>query len=124
MSLSKEIENLITEERNPRTSDLDLLNTVDLVSRVQAEDFQIAVSVQKAIPQIACAVDLIVDSLRQGGRLIYFGAGTSGRLGILDASECPPTFGVYLVLISGYIAGGKPAVFQTSEGAEDYEVLG
>jgi N-acetylmuramic acid 6-phosphate etherase len=124
MSFPKQLEDLITEERNPRTNDLDLLNTIDLVSRIQAEDHQVALSVQKAIPQIAQAVDLIVDSLAQGGRLIYFGAGTSGRLGILDASECRPTFGVDLSLVSGYIAGGKSAVFKSAEGAEDHEELG
>ncbi len=124
MSSSEQLENLITEERNPRTYDLDILDTLELVSRMQAEDFSVAESVQKAIPKIAEAVNLIVDGLSKGGRLIYFGAGTSGRLGILDASECPPTFGVDLSLVSGYIAGGKQAVFQTSEGAEDHEELG
>ena len=124
MAAQSELENLITEERNSRTKDLDILNTVELVTKIQAEDSQVIAAVQKAIPQIAQAVDLIVESLKEGGRLVYFGAGTSGRLGILDASECPPTFGVGLDLISGYIAGGRTAVFQTVEGAEDHEELG
>jgi N-acetylmuramic acid 6-phosphate etherase len=124
MVLQNELESLITEERNSLTKDLDLLNTLDLVTKIQAEDAQVALAVQKAIPAIAKAVDLIVGGLRKEGRLIYFGAGTSGRLGILDASECPPTFGVDLGLVSGYIAGGKTAVFQTVEGAEDHEELG
>src|ERR1700733_10734765 len=124
MVLHNELESLITEERNSLTKDLDLLNTLDLVTKIQAEDAQVALAVQKAIPAIAKAVDLIVGGLRKEGRLIYFGAGTSGRLGILDASECPPTFGVDLGLVSGYIAGGKTAVFQTVEGAEDHEELG
>jgi len=124
MNVSDQLENLITEERNPRTNELDLLDTLGLVGQVQAEDFQVASSVQKVIPKIADAVDLIVEGLCQGGRLIYFGAGTSGRLGILDASECPPTFGVALSLVSGYIAGGKQAVFETIEGAEDHEEFG
>jgi N-acetylmuramic acid 6-phosphate etherase len=124
MVLQNELESLITEERNSLTKDLDLLNTLDLVTKIQAEDAQVALAVQKAIPAITKAVDLIVGGLRKEGRLIYFGAGTSGRLGILDASECPPTFGVDLGLVSGYIAGGKTAVFQTVEGAEDHEELG
>ncbi len=124
MVLHNPLGHLITEERNPRTHDLDLLDTVELVRRLQSEDLEVAVSVQKAVEQIAKAVDLIVDGLSHGGRLVYFGAGTSGRLGILDASECPPTFGVELGLVSGYIAGGKTAVFQSIEGAEDHEEFG
>ncbi len=124
MPSQSELGNLITEERNSRTMDLDLLDTVELVNRIQREDYVVAAAVQKAIPEIAKAVDLIVEGLSKDGRLIYFGAGTSGRLGILDASECPPTFGVELDLVSGFIAGGQKAVFQTVEGAEDYEELG
>ncbi len=124
MNSPNQFEYLITEERNPRTKDLDLLNTVDLVSRIQAEDFHIAEAVKQAIPQIAAATDLIVDRLRKGGRLIYFGAGTSGRLGILDASECPPTFGVSYDLVTACMAGGRTAVFEAAEGAEDRIELG
>ena len=119
-----DLKSLITEESNSRTNDLDLLNTIELVSKIQAEDAQVILAVQKAIPQIAQAVDLIVESFKKGGRLIYFGAGTSGRLGILDAAECVPTFGVNSELVSAYIAGGREAVFQTIEGAEDHEELG
>ncbi len=124
MSFSTQFETLITEERNPRTKDLDVLDTVELVTRIQAEDFAVAEAVQKCIPQIAAAVDLISDRLAEGGRLIYFGAGTSGRLGVLDASECPPTFGISNELIKAYIAGGKEAIFQAIEGAEDRPELG
>ena len=119
-----QLEHLVTEECNPRTQNLDLLDTSELVRCMQGEDLEVAGSVQKEVSKIAQAVDLIVDGLSKGGRLIYFGAGTSGRLGILDASECPPTFGVELGLVSGYIAGGKQAVFETIEGAEDYEEFG
>jgi N-acetylmuramic acid 6-phosphate etherase len=119
IDLSEQLKVLITEERNPRTADMDLLDTLDLVKRIQAEDFSVPEAVQKSIPEIAAAVDLIVKQMKKGGRLIYFGAGTSGRLGILDASECPPTFGVGYDLVTGYMAGGKNAVFQAVEGAED-----
>jgi N-acetylmuramic acid 6-phosphate etherase len=115
---------MLTEERNSQTMDLDVLGTKELVERIQSEDINVAVVVQKLIPQIAQAVDVIVDRLKEGGRLIYFGAGTSGRLGVLDASECPPTFGVSADLVQAYIAGGKQAMFNALEGAEDSKEKG
>ncbi len=119
MGYTTEFNRSVTEERNPRTMDLDTLDPVELVKRVQAEDLEVAKVVQECVPDIAKAVDLIAASLRSGGRLFYFGAGTSGRLGVLDASECPPTFGVTPDLIQAYIAGGREAMFQSFENAED-----
>jgi N-acetylmuramic acid 6-phosphate etherase len=113
----------ITENRNPKTMDLDLLSTQELVNRVQDEDFIIAEVVKRATNDIANAVDIIVSAIQSGGRLIYFGAGTSGRLGVLDASECPPTFGVDSEVVQAYIAGGKDALTNALENAEDSETL-
>src|SRR5438477_11596912 len=92
-SYTVEFNKLVTEERNPRTMDLDLLTTEDLVRRVQEEDIEVAKAVERAVPQIAKAVDLIAQKMNDGGRIIYIGAGTSCRLGVLDATECPLTFG-------------------------------
>lgn len=113
-----------TESRNPATTDLDTLSTLDVVRVMNAEDHRVADAVEKALPAIARAVDLIVDSFERGGRLVYVGAGTSGRLGVLDASECPPTFGAPATQVVGLIAGGRGAMFQAVEGAEDDEALG
>jgi N-acetylmuramic acid 6-phosphate etherase len=110
---------LVTEERNPNTMDIDSVSTIELIEKINKEDEKVAVAVGKAKESIAKAVDLIVDRLIQGGRLIYIGAGTSGRLGILDASECPPTYGVSPELVQGIIAGGNTAIFKAVEGAED-----
>lgn len=108
-----------TEQRNPNTMRLDKMTTLEAVTAMNNEDKTVAFAVEKALPQIAQAVDLAVDSFEKGGRLIYVGAGTSGRLGVLDASECPPTFGVSYEQVIGVIAGGKDAVFKAAEGAED-----
>lgn len=108
-----------TEQRNPKTMHLDKMTTLEAVTVMNEEDKTVAYAVEKALPQIAQAVDLVVDSFQKGGRLIYVGAGTSGRLGVLDASECPPTYGVPYDMVVGVIAGGKNAVFQAAEGAED-----
>jgi N-acetylmuramic acid 6-phosphate etherase len=124
MSFTPEFNRLITEGRNSRTMDLDLLDTAALVRRIQAEDFAVAQAVEKVLPQIAQAVDLITQRLKSDGRLIYFGAGTSGRLGILDATECVPTFGTEPEQVQGFIAGGREAVFRSSEGAEDSQENG
>jgi N-acetylmuramic acid 6-phosphate etherase len=110
---------LVTEERNPNTMDIDSVSTIELIEKINKEDERVALAVGKAKESIAKAVDLIVDRLIQGGRLIYIGAGTSGRLGILDASECPPTYGVSPELVQGIIAGGNTAIFKAVEGAED-----
>jgi N-acetylmuramic acid 6-phosphate etherase len=119
MGYTAEFNRIVTEERNPRTMDLDKLEPIDLVKRIQEEDIEVAKIVQQCVPEIAQAVNLIAERLASGGRLFYFGAGTSGRLGVLDASECPPTFGVTPDLIQAYIAGGREAMFQSFENAED-----
>lgn len=124
MGYTTEFTRPVTEERNDSTMDLDLLDTNELVERIQSEDFIVAQKVKEVAPEIARAVDIIVEKLRAGGRLIYFGAGTSGRLGVLDAAECPPTFGVKPEQVIAYIAGGKEAMFQAFEGAEDSIELG
>lgn len=108
-----------TEQQNPNTLNIDQLDTLSLVTAINAEDRIVADAVEKALPAIAQAVDAIADSLRRGGRLFYVGAGSSGRLGVLDASECPPTYGVTPETIQGLIAGGVGAMFAAREGAED-----
>jgi N-acetylmuramic acid 6-phosphate etherase len=115
---------MLTEERNAKTMDLDTLNTTELVKRIQAEDLEVAKSVQAVAEQIAKGVDIASERLMKGGRMIYFGAGTSGRLGVLDATECSPTFGVDAEMIQAYIAGGRDAMFQAFENAEDSVELG
>ena len=114
-----EFARLATEQRNPRTMDLDTLEVPELLARINAEDHLVADAVAKELPYIARAVDLVVASFRSGGRLVYAGAGTSGRLGVLDASECPPTFGSDPEQVVGVIAGGYAAVVRAVEGAED-----
>ena len=108
-----------TEERNPRSRELDRLSTLGLVRAIQREDATVPAAVQKELPAIARAVDAIIDGLSRGGRLIYVGAGTSGRLGTLDAAECPPTFGVSPKLVQAVVAGGRRGLTFSVEGAED-----
>jgi N-acetylmuramic acid 6-phosphate etherase len=115
----EEFARLATEQRNPRTLDLDLLEIPELLSRINAEDHAVPAAVERELPYIAKAVEHIVASFKAGGRLIYVGAGTSGRLGVLDASECPPTFGSDPDQVVGLIAGGYTAVVRAVEGAED-----
>ena len=119
-----ELDKLATERRNSASMDIDSLSTLDMVRLINSEDKKTVQAVEKILPQIAQAVDLTAKALSAGGRLIYVGAGTSGRLGVLDASECPPTFGVPPTLVSGLIAGGREAMFQAQEGAEDSPALG
>ena len=107
----------ITERRNPAAASLDTRSTREILTLMNREDQKVAVAVKRAIPQIARAVDLAVDALAKGGRLIYLGAGTSGRLGVLDAAECRPTFGTDRV--SAVLAGGPKAMFKAGEGVED-----
>jgi len=120
-SLSNDLAKLLTEQRNPRSMNLDQLSTDGILRLINAEDKLVPLAVEREIPYIAQAVELIVGSLRRGGRLLYFGAGTSGRLGVVDASECPPTFGTDPRLVVGIMAGGQAAMFQSQEGAEDNE---
>ena len=108
-----------TEQRNPKSMRLDKMSSLEAVTLMNDEDKTVAFAVEKALPEIARAVDFAVASFNEGGRLIYIGAGTSGRLGVLDASECPPTYGVSYDTVIGVIAGGKDAVFRAAEGAED-----
>ena len=110
---------LETEAINPRTGNLDALSAPDLVAALHAENFDTADAVQKTLPEIARVVEILAQRLESGGRLFYVGAGTSGRLGVLDASECPPTFGVSPDLVQGIIAGGMAALTRSIEGAED-----
>ena len=115
---------VITEYRNVNTKDIDLLSTVDMVRKMNEEDKLVALAVEDETEHIAEAIDLIAKQFLKGGRLFYFGAGTSGRLGILDASECPPTFSVPFDMVQGRIAGGKDAFLYSVEGAEDNFDLG
>ncbi|MBU2699102.1 N-acetylmuramic acid 6-phosphate etherase [Sporomusaceae bacterium BoRhaA] len=111
----------MTEQRNPKTENIDQLRTTEMLQLLSDEDKIVAYAVEREIPNIAMAIDKVVESLRKGGRLVYIGAGTSGRLGVLDASECPPTFGVDERLVIGLIAGGDRALRKAIEGAEDDE---
>ncbi|CNI87074.1 N-acetylmuramic acid 6-phosphate etherase [Yersinia frederiksenii] len=115
---------LISESRNLATMDLDKLSTLEMLTRFNDEDRKVPEAIRLVIPAIAQAVDLAAEALKQGGRLIYLGAGTSGRLGVLDASECPPTFGVPHGMVVGLIAGGPGALLKAVEGAEDDILLG
>lgn len=108
-----------TEAQNPRTRRLDAMSVEELLRVMNAEDARVPDAVARQIPQIARAVELVVQALRAGGRLIYLGAGTSGRLGVLDAAECPPTFGTDPGQVVGLLAGGQGAMFRAAEGAED-----
>ena len=110
---------IATERRNPRTAHIDALSTLEMARLMNSEDKRVAEAVEAVCPQIARAIDLIAERLRAGGRLVYCGSGTSGRLGILDAVECPPTFSTDPDRVIGLIAGGPGAVFQAGEGAED-----
>jgi N-acetylmuramic acid 6-phosphate etherase len=110
---------LATEQRNPATMDLDTLDAAGILDRISAEDRKVPEAVARELPYVARAVELVIASFKEGGRLIYVGAGTSGRLGVLDASECPPTFGSDPELVQGVIAGGLGALVRAVEGAED-----
>ena len=113
------LEHLATEQRNPASRNIDTLPTLDILRIINAEDRKIAPAIDLVLPQIAAAVEKITHQLQAGGRLIYVGAGTSGRLGVLDAAECPPTYGTPAELVQGIIAGGRDAMFIAQEGAED-----
>ncbi|MET3207621.1 UNVERIFIED_CONTAM: N-acetylmuramic acid 6-phosphate etherase [Paenibacillus sp. PvR008] len=115
---------LITEQPNDKTNAIDHLDSAGIMHLINNEDRQVAEVVHSLIPQIAEAADFIVEAFRSGGRLFYVGAGTSGRIGILDASECPPTYGTNPEMVQGLIAGGFRAVKDPVEGAEDSEELG
>ena len=118
------LERLTTEQLNPESSHLDELSTVNLLEIMNAADAQVALAVAQEIPRIAAAIQAIVDALESGGSLLYIGAGTSGRLGVLDAAECPPTFGVPAGLVRGIMAGGERALTHAVEGVEDDPAAG
>ena len=118
-NLLQTLSTLITEQRNPNSMHVDSLSALDIVQLMNDEDKQVPLAIEKCLPQIAQAVECIVAAFQQGGRLVYIGAGTSGRLGVLDASECPPTFGVLPEMVKGIIAGGERALRHPIEGAED-----
>ncbi|MGF1788167.1 N-acetylmuramic acid 6-phosphate etherase [Photobacterium swingsii] len=115
---------MVTESRNPASQDIDTLSTLDMLAVINNEDKKVAIAVEQVLPEIAQVVDAVAAAFQQGGRLIYTGAGTSGRLGILDASECPPTFGTKAEQVVGLIAGGHTAILRAVENAEDNQVLG
>lgn len=117
--LYNKLEKLLTEQRNPDSVELDTLATDGVLRLINSQDKLVPLAVERELPSISKAVEIIVDALKNGGRLLYFGAGTSGRLGVVDASECPPTFGTDPGLIRGTIAGGQAAMFHSEEGAED-----
>jgi len=123
-ALFHEIQGLATEQRNPLSMEIDVASVRDILEIINTEDHKVPIAVRREIPYISRAVDIVVDVFRGGGRLFYIGAGTSGRLGILDASECPPTFGTPPEMVQGLIAGGRDAVFRSQEGAEDVEEHG
>ena len=118
-----DLEKLMTESRNQNTLNIDKVSTLEMVKMINNEDKKVAEAVEAELPRIAEAIDEIAIRMNKGGRLIYIGAGTSGRLGILDASECPPTYGVSEELVQGVIAGGHQAIFRAKEGAEDSKEL-
>lgn len=118
------LEAFTTEKRNELSMDIDMKSSIDILKIINAEDKTVPLAVEKALAHIAALVDDIVAAFRKGGRLIYIGAGTSGRLGVLDASECPPTYGVPPSMVQGLIAGGSDALVRSIEGAEDDEENG
>lgn len=122
-ALLQQLDTMVSEGRNPDTMDIDLLSTEAILQKINAEDQKVAVAVAAAMGQIAAAVDKIVGAFAKGGRLVYMGAGTSGRLGVLDAVECPPTFSVSEQQVIGIIAGGEGAMYKAVEGAEDDPAL-
>lgn len=119
-----ELDKIATEQRNPNTMNIDTMSTLDMVRLINQEDHRVADAVGQVSDKIAQVVDLIADRLSKGGRLIYCGAGTSGRLGVLDAVECPPTYSTDPEMVQALMAGGYGAIFKAVEGAEDSEELG
>jgi len=122
--LFNQLSTLLTEQRNPDTQTIDLANSLEIVTSINQEDKKVADRIESRLPVIADAVETISLKIKNGGRLLYFGAGTSGRLGVLDAAECPPTFGTDPALVQGFIAGGEQAMYVAQEGAEDSEEEG
>ena len=117
--MSVDLKKISTESRNPNTLDIDVVSTLDIVKKINNEDKLVAYAVEKALPSISQVVDKVYEAFLKGGRLIYMGAGTSGRIGILDAVECPPTYGVDYNMVMCLMAGGEKAFIKAVEGAED-----
>ncbi|WP_347942521.1 N-acetylmuramic acid 6-phosphate etherase [Peribacillus simplex] len=122
--MEEHLRSLTTELRNEKTMNIDSVNTMEVISAINKEDFKVAAAVQEVLPEIETVVEWACESLKKGGRLIYIGAGTSGRLGVLDAVECPPTFSTPPDRVLGIIAGGENAFVRAVEGAEDKEEFG
>lgn len=122
--LFSKLESLTTEGRNAATQEIDLASPQEIARLINQEDQKVALEIEKKLPVISEVIKIVSDAFQLGGRLLYFGAGTSGRLGVLDAAECPPTFGVSPEKVQGFIAGGKEAMFVAQEGAEDSEAVG
>ena len=123
-AIFRQLTTLTTEKRNPKSLTIDTLGIPEALKVINDEDRKVALAVRKELPHIARAVRFVVTSFKAGGRLIYAGAGTSGRLGILDATECPPTYGTSPAMVQGVIAGGRTSVFRSQEGSEDIEAAG
>jgi len=123
-ALFEQLQTLATEQRNPHSQHIDTASTREILRVINIEDHRVPIAVRREIPHIAEAVDLVVEAFNSEGRLFYVGAGTSGRLGVVDASECPPTFGTDPAQVQGVIAGGRDAVFESQEGAEDVPEAG
>lgn len=122
--LFKQLNKLDTEQRNENTKAIDLAEPLEIARLMNQEDQKVAERVSTRLSEISEAIEIVSESFALGGRLLYFGAGTSGRLGVLDASECPPTFGADPEQVQGFIAGGKEAMYEAQEGAEDSEGIG
>ncbi len=114
----------ITEQENPNTANIDQVSTLEAIRLINDEDKKVALAIEKVLPEIAASIDKIVERLKDGGRLFYVGTGTSGRLGVLDASEIPPTYGVSYDLVQGIIAGGYDALYKATEASEDNREAG
>ncbi|MFP4228166.1 MAG: N-acetylmuramic acid 6-phosphate etherase [Salinivenus sp.] len=123
-ALFEELQSLATEQRNPHSTHIDTASVEEILRVINTEDHKVPIAVRRELPQVAEAVKIVVEAFKNDGRLFYVGAGTSGRLGIVDASECPPTFGTDPERVQGLIAGGKEAVFRSQEGAEDIPAAG
>lgn len=122
--MSVDLKKISTESRNQYTMDIDILPTIEILKKINNEDQKVALAVKEALPAIAKVVDKVYEAFLNGGRLIYMGAGTSGRIGILDAVECPPTYGVDYEMVKCLMAGGQDAFVKAKEGAEDNQELG
>ena len=122
--LFEQLKTLATEQRNPASTDIDARSAAEILAIINAEDKKVAAAVERELPHIANAVELVIQAFKSGGRLLYVGAGSSGRMGVLDAAECPPTYGTDPETVQGLIAGGERAMFKAQEGAEDKEENG